>query len=166
MWSYRTYQNLVIRPSQKPTLLASLMAVLHPAPRNIICVLREHPPAPDAQPVTRWNSAVDPLKIDLRFNREDSSQAQSQGHRGQMVRELFPESRTRGWRWANLAAYTTAMERNLHYSYPARLGNRCGPVPVTCFPFSPLLKRSLHCSYYVSTPPFYTVLFGGRELVL
>lgn len=40
--SYRTYQNLVIRPPQKPTLLASLIAVIHPTHRNLIWVPSKH----------------------------------------------------------------------------------------------------------------------------
>lgn len=42
VWSYRTYQNLIITLPQKHTLLALLIAVIHPAHRSIMSFLGEH----------------------------------------------------------------------------------------------------------------------------
>ena len=59
----------------------------------------------------------------------------TRGHRGQMIKEFFTESRTRGSGWATLEVYTTALEKNRQHFCLARFDNRYGPVPMTCFSF-------------------------------
>lgn len=59
----------------------------------------------------------------------------TRGHRGQMIKEFFPESRTRGSGWATLEVYTTAPEKNRQHFCLARFDNHYGPVPMTCFSF-------------------------------